>query len=322
MPASPDPRPRWLAALLEPLALPGTVLPNRLMMSALTLQYGIDGLISDRHLAFYSTRARGGAGLLFSEQLTASPLSESPFAHCLRAYERRQIPGFQRIAAAMRPFGTRFFAQLFAAGAAGASTMGMSHWAPLRAPSDIPAPGGERPCPLSVDEIGQIVQDFAVSAGNVREGGLHGIEVHGAHGWLVGQFLSPFYNRRSDQYGGSAANRCRIALEIGAAIRAHVGKDFPLGLSLTYDELMGTAGITPNDTLEQLRVLDDAAIFDFFDLSIGSSHQQHFTLGSMAVPHGISLDFAAQARQVVRPATAILASGRITDPEMAGHAVA
>ncbi|MEP7244954.1 MAG: FAD-dependent oxidoreductase [Gammaproteobacteria bacterium] len=311
---------RWLAALLQPLPLAGLLLSNRLMMSALTLQYGVDGLISDRHLAFYRERALGGVGLLFSEQLDASPVSVSPFRHALRAYDDRQIARFASVAATLQPFETKFFAQLFSAGAAGASPGSQS--APLRAPSNVPAPGSEPPSPLSTAEIRQIVRDYARSAQNVRAGRLHGVEIHGAHGWLVGQFLSPFYNRRQDEYGGPVEHRCRFALEIGTAIRAAVGKDFPVGIALTYDELMGAEGITPEDTLEQLRVLDGAGVFDFFDLSIGSSHQQHYTIASMAVPEGFPLAFSARAKAAVRPETAIFVSGRIVDPHMAGRAVA
>ncbi|HVW70608.1 MAG TPA: FAD-dependent oxidoreductase [Steroidobacteraceae bacterium] len=312
---------RWLAALGRPLRLAGITLPNRLMMSALTLQYGVDGLISDRHVAFYRERARGGAGLLFSEQLDASPLSASPFTHALSAYDTRQIGRFAHLSAALRPFDTRFFAQLFSAGAAGNSTVGMSRWSALRGPAGVPAPGGEPPSPLSEEEIAQLVRDYADSARNVREGGLHGIEVHGAHGWLVGQFLSPLYNRRQDRYGGTVENRCRLALEIGRAIRARVGADFPVGLSLTYDELMGPAGITEEDTLAQLRWLDQHRVFDYFDLSIGSSHQQHYTIASMAVPEGFSLAFAARAKAVVHPQTAIFTSGRVVDVLQAGRAI-
>src|SRR6185437_9160527 len=106
----------WLAALSQPLALAGVVLPNRLMMSALTLQYGDGGLISERHLAFYRERARAEVGLLLSEQLAASPLSWGPFAHALSAYDERQIDGFRRITATLKPFPAKFFAQLFSAG--------------------------------------------------------------------------------------------------------------------------------------------------------------------------------------------------------------
>ena len=193
-------------------------------MLATTLQYGREGLISDRHLAFYRERARGGVGLLFSEQLAASPLSDTAFPRSIRAYDERQVERFRALAAELEPYETRFFAQLVAGGAKGDSTGGLEGWGPLRGPSRVPAPGGEPPLPLDEADLAQLAADHARSAAIVKAGGLDGVEVHGAHGWLVGQFLSPFYNHREDAYGGSVENRCRLALELGRAIRAEVGE--------------------------------------------------------------------------------------------------
>jgi 2,4-dienoyl-CoA reductase-like NADH-dependent reductase (Old Yellow Enzyme family) len=313
--------PADLSPLFQPLALAGVEVPNRVMTSAMTLQYGEGGYISDRHLAIYSERARGGVGLMFSEQLTASPISPSPFASEILAYEERQVERFAALAAALDPYPARFFAQLFCGGVSGGSTNGLSGWGPVRGPSAIGAPGGETPRPLSAGEIEEVVADFARSARHVKEGGLDGVEIHGAHGWLICQFLSPFYNRREDGYGGSVENRCRFALEIGRAIRAEVGDDFPLGIALTYDEVIGAAGITPEDTLAQLEVFCAEGVFDYFDLSIGAPHSVHFTIAPMAVPEGFSLDFAARAREVVAGRAAVFAAGRVVDPRMAAAAV-
>lgn len=228
---------------------------------------------------------------------------------------------FARIAQLLQPFQTQFFAQLFAAGAAGRSTPGAGPWQAVRGPSRIAAPGGDVPLPVTRDEIKLIARDFARSARNVVDGGLHGIEVHGAHGWLIGQFLSPFYNRRDDEYGGTVDNRCRFAIEVGAAIRAEIGPEFPLGLALSYDELMGEAGITPRDTLAQLDVFKSSGVFDFFDLSIGSSHHQHHTIASMSVPQGFSLPFGAAAKRSLGTSAAVFICGRIVDPYMAARAI-
>jgi 2,4-dienoyl-CoA reductase-like NADH-dependent reductase (Old Yellow Enzyme family) len=310
-----------LSPLFQPLALAGTELPNRVMTSAMTLQYGDGGFISDRHLAIYEERARGGVGLMFSEQLTASPLSPSPFPSEIRAYDERQVERFAALAERLAPYPSRFFAQLFCGGISGSSTAGLGGWQPVRGPSRIGSPGGETPLPLSPGEIEAIVADFARSARHVKEGGLDGVEIHGAHGWLLAQFLSPFYNRREDEYGGTVANRCRFAVEVGRAIRAEVGPDFPLGIALTYDERIGAAGITEDDTLAQLDVLLAAGVFDFFDLSVGSPHSVHFTIAPMAVPEGFSLDSAARARELVAGRAAVFAAGRVVDPAMAARAV-
>jgi 2,4-dienoyl-CoA reductase-like NADH-dependent reductase (Old Yellow Enzyme family) len=310
-----------LSPLFQPLVLAGTEIPNRVMTSAMTLQYGDGGFISDRHLAIYEERARGGVGLMFSEQLTASPLSPSPFGSEILAYEEAQVERFAALAERLAPYESRFFAQLFCGGVSGSSTAGLSGWGPVRGPSAIGAPGGETPRPLSVGEIETIAADFARSARHVKEGGLDGVEIHGAHGWLICQFLSPYYNRREDSYGGSVENRCRFAIEVGRAIRAEVGPDLPLGIALTYDEMIGADGITEEDSLAQLEVLSSAGVFDYFDLSIGAPHSVHFTIAPMAVPEGFSLDFARRARDVVAGRAKVFAAGRVVDPRMAAAAV-
>lgn len=314
----PDP----VAALREPLRLREVTLPNRAMVSALTLQYGRDGVMTERHAAFYRERADGGAGLLLTEQLSATPISDGPFSSPIAAYDPRQAAGYERVLRALDGRPTRFFAQLFAGGAAGASQVGIDRWAPLRAPSRIGVPGGETPLPLTVAEIEVIAEDFARSARIAVDAGVHGIELHGAHGWLIGQFLSPFYNRREDDYGGDVAGRCRFALTLGRAVRAELGDRVPLGLSLTYDELIGDVGITPDDTLRQLDELVAGDVYDFFDLSIGGPHSTWHTIASMAIDEGYPLAFAARAKAAVGSRAAILASGRVLDPAAAAAAVA
>lgn len=309
-----------LTSLLRPIRIGDCLVPNRLMMSALTLQYGSGGAASEAHAAFYRERALGGVGLIFSEQLNATSICVSPFATALRADDTACSLSLNKIVAALADTDTKFFAQLFASGACGAPT-GSGNFAPLRAPSAIGFPGGEQPLRLSTAEIAKIVEDFAVSATNVKASGCHGVEIHGAHGWLIGEFLSPYYNCRDDEYGGSVEHRCRLALEIGRAVREAVGPGYPIGLSLTYDEMIGEAGITPEQTLEQLRILASADIFNFFDFSIGSAHSEHFTNAPMGTPEGIALEFSREARVLLNGRAVVTMSGRILNIEQAARAV-
>ena len=191
-----------LEVLWQPLKLRGATLPNRIMTTATTVQYGVAGMVNERHLHFYRERARGGVGLMFTEQLTATPLSDTGFPTSISAHDERQVERLAQVREALDPYPTRFFGQLVAGGATAASTGGLDVWGPARGPSDIGMAGGESTLPFSRDEIAQVVADYARSAANVKAAGLHGVEVHGSHGWLIGQFLSPFYNRRTDEYGG------------------------------------------------------------------------------------------------------------------------
>ena len=311
-----------LEVLWQPLKLRGATLPNRIMTTATTVQYGVAGMVNERHVHFYRERARGGVGLMFTEQLTATPLSDTGFPTSISAHDERQVERLAMVREALEPYPTRFFGQLVAGGATAASTGGLDVWGPARGPSDIGMAGGESPLPFSRDEIAQVVADYARSAANVKAAGLHGVEVHGSHGWLVGQFLSPFYNRRDDEYGGPVENRCRLALEIGHALRAEVGDDYPVGLALTYDEVMGDAGITLDDTLAQLEVLVADGVYDFYDLSIGAGHSAYLTISSMAVPEGYPIPAAARAKQLVGDRAAVFVAGRIVDLAMAARAVA
>lgn len=310
-----------LEPLWAPVSLGRLSLPNRLMASATTLQYGENQQVSPRHLAYYRERARGGVGLMFSEELSATPICVSPFPSALDAHDPDKSHGLRAIVEELAPYPTRFYAQLFASGAYTSSTPGMEQWEPARAPSRVGVPGFETPLPLTVDEIEQIVADFALSAKNVAAAGVHGVEVHGAHGWLIGQFLSPYFNRRDDGYGGSLERRCRIAVEIGRAIRAEVG-DLPIGLALSFDEYIGPVGITEAETLAQLELLVRESEFDFYDLSAGSPHSEEMQIAPMGVPEGFGLGFAARAKKVVGDRAAIFVAGRVVDVGMAAAAVA
>lgn len=311
-----------LDVLWQPLRLRSAELPNRIMTTATTVQYGVAGMVNDRHLHFYRERARGGVGLVFTEQLTATPLSDTGFPTSISAHDERQVERLAMVREALDPYPTRFFGQLVAGGATAASTGGLDVWGPARGPSNVGVPGGERTLAFSTDEIAQVVADYATSARNVQAAGLHGVEVHGSHGWLIGQFLSRFYNRREDAYGGSVENRCRFAIEIGRAVRAAVGDSYPVGLALTYDEVIGDAGITLEDTLEQIAVLADAGIYDFYDLSIGAGHSTYLTISSMAVPEGYAIGAAAKAKAVLGDRAPVFIAGRIVDLSMAARAVA
>ena len=179
-----------LRPLLQPIEIGNCRVPNRLMMSALTLQFGENGAISDLHAAFYRERAEGGVGLILSEQLNATSICASPFATALRADDVECAKSLRKVVDALAHTETKFFAQLLASGACGAPTS-LSQLAPLRAPSSIGFPGGQTPVPLSRDEIVQIARDFARSAANAKAAGCHGVEIHGAHGWLICEFFSP-----------------------------------------------------------------------------------------------------------------------------------
>ena len=171
--------------------------------------------------------------------------------------------------------------------------------------------------------IDALIDHFALSAENVKLAGLDGIEVHAAHSQLVGEFLSPAFNKRSDRYGGSVRARCQLAIEIGEAIRERVGPDFCLGLRLSADEYLGDAGITLEQTEEQLDVLAATGFYDFFDISGGGYHTLHIAVAPMdRMPEGFLAPAAERAKRVVGDRGKVFVVGRVLDLSTAEEIVA
>jgi len=181
----------------------------------------------------------GGTGLLITEQQAGHRLSKGSFKAACTAWEKRCIPQYEKLAAAVHEFGCKQFAQLFATGVHDRGTMQIDEWHPLWGVSAIPSTVfNEMPMVMGQAEIDDIVSGHGDAAMNVLRGGLDGVEINGAHSYLVGQFLSRAYNVRTDGYGGSVRNRCRFALELGEEIRRRIGTEIPLGIRLSFDEFV------------------------------------------------------------------------------------
>ncbi len=312
-----------LQHIWQPLRVGPVELKHRIMVSGHTQLYGKDGTLSDRHIAYYRARAAGGAALLVLEQQGVHPAVMNYHAGC-GSWERRVIPWYERLGDAVHPHGCAQFVQLFASGAQGRSTQYIDHFSPLWSASGIPsAISNEKPLAMEQQHIDELVEHFALSAENVKLAGLDGIEVHAAHSQLVGEFLSPAFNKRSDRYGGSVRDRCQLAIEIGDAIRKRVGPDFCLGIRLSADEYLGGAGITLEQTEEQLDVLAATGFYDFFDISGGGYHTLHIAVAPMdRMPEGFLAPAAERAKRVVGERGKVFVVGRVLDLRTAEEIVA
>ena len=310
-----------LDSLWTPLEIGGTTVKNRVMTSAHSLAYGDNHILSDRHIDYYRERAEGGIGLLITEQHAAHRLSLGSFYNCLTAWEERCIPQLEKLAETVHAHGCKQFVQLMATGVQDKGWL-FDPWHPLWAVSRVPSPiHNEVPYVMGQEEIDDIINGHVESARNVERSGLDGVELHGAHSYLIGQFLSPFYNRRTDRYGGSVKKRCQFAIELGEAVRAATGPTFTVGMRISFDELIGEAGITPEQTEEQLDILAGTGLFDFFDISGGSYHALSTTVAAMGNPEGLFVDHAARAKEVVGHRAKVFAVGRIRDLDRAAAVI-
>jgi 2,4-dienoyl-CoA reductase-like NADH-dependent reductase (Old Yellow Enzyme family) len=319
MPATPA----TLTHIWTPLTIGHTTVKNRILMPAETLDYGENNLLSDRHIAYYRERALGGAALIITEQQGAHPLSKGSFYFGCTAWEKRVIPQYAKLADTVHAHDTKLFVQLFTPGVHDKGTMIVDEWHPLWGASRLPSIAHrETPAVMGQAEINDLVQGFGESAVNVKVSGLDGVEVHGAHSYGIAQFLSPAYNRRTDRYGGSVRNRCQIVIDIGEEIRRRVGRDFTVGIRLSFDEFLGAGGITPEQSEEQLEVLAATGLFDFFNISGGGYHTFHIGIPPMGATPGFMIPFGKRAKAVIGSRAKVFIVGRILDLGMAEQIIA
>jgi 2,4-dienoyl-CoA reductase-like NADH-dependent reductase (Old Yellow Enzyme family) len=273
--------------------------------------WGEPGFFGERYGRYLGERARGGAGVIIAGQAQVHPSTAYQMLNNAIAWDEAAIPHFDRVTAPIRSHGALAFLQLAHNGGVNRGT-----WSklPVWAASGV-ANHLEPPKALETHEIRELVEYFARSARNAVAGGFEGIEIHGAHGYLIHEFLSPRSNRRSDEYGGSLENRMRFCVEVLEAVRAAVGSGVAVGLRLVGDEEQrdGT-GLTAGDAAEIGARLEARGLVDFLNVSVGISGAG--MVRPMYAPHELGVYAAATVKRALRR-TPVFAVHRILLPEEA-----
>ncbi len=242
--------------LLESFRIGRMELKNRLVMPPMVTRYASDdGFITERTRNYYEARARGGAGLIIVEA-TYIHRQGHAFMNQLGISADKFIPGMKELVDVVHKHGAMIAVQLHHGGREAKSTISGSQ--PV-APSPLPGLAGETPREMTVDEIAEAVAYFAEAALRAKEIGFDGVELHGAHGYLIDQFLSPTSNKRKDEYGGNLENRARFLLEVIAAVKEAVGDDYPVWCRMDGKEY-GVQGITLEDAQETARLAEGAGL--------------------------------------------------------------
>lgn len=294
--------------LFEPVPLGPLRLRNRLLMAPMGTSLDNDGHITDDTIAYYVRRARGGVGTIVVEGCLVSADSVGPEP---RLSDDRYLDGFARLVRALRPYDVTLGVQLMHPGRQVLA-------GPVVAPSPVPL-NSVTPVPheLTGPEIAAIVADYADAADRAVRAGFDFVEVHGAHGYLPSNFLSPTANRRTDGYGGYLAGRARFSREVARAIVARVGPGVPLVWRINgADEIPGGSGI--DDAVQVCRWLeaDGAAAIS---VSSGTWQSLHHTLAPMFMPRGHMVPYAAAVKRAV--SVPVIAVGRLDDPDLAAAVV-
>jgi 2,4-dienoyl-CoA reductase-like NADH-dependent reductase (Old Yellow Enzyme family) len=254
-------------ALLSPVALGPVTVRNRVVSTSHQTSLVHDHLPTGDLVAYHEARAAGGVGAIFIEATAVHPTGLLT-PHTLGGYLPQIVGGYERLAGAVQTHGARLFVQLFHGGR---EQFGDAPRAPAVAPSAVPSPRFKsEPRALTRTEIAEIVAGFATAAEHARAGGLDGVEVSMAHGYLAPQFFSPRTNLRVDEYGGALEARMRFAFEVLHAIRAAVGGDIAVGVRLAADEIApDTDG--PEACAEMAERLSAGGLVDFVSMALGHS---------------------------------------------------
>lgn len=252
--------------LLSPFRLRAAELQNRVVMLPHGTSMVRDGAITEDDIAYYRARAESRPGMMITGAAVTHPSSARRLRTLVETYSEHALPGLEKRAASIREFGTLAIGQLVHLGR---ETIGYETDIPPMAPSDVRSPRDPYP-PQVMDErdIAEQIEGFALSAHNLLRTGHDGVELHGAHGYLIAQFLSPATNRRDDGWGGDDERRFRFLKEVIGAIRERCGADFLLGVRLSADEETGE-GIEIADTLRIVQRLESMNAVDYLSITLG-----------------------------------------------------
>ena len=250
--------------LFSPITVGGRALRNRIVHTATVTGLGRDRAVTDRLIAYHAARARGGAAMIVTELMNVHPTSTgAPILVSL--HDEGNLAGLTRWAEAVERHDCRLIGQL---GHIGRQQLWGLDSVPRSASAEPDALYWNTARPLAEDEIPGIVAGYAESAERLKRAGFSGVELHGAHGYLIAQFLSPACNVRTDGYGGSLEGRTRFMREVMAAVRAACGEGFIVGIKLPADERV-PGGIAPDEAERIAAAAAAEGVLDYLSFSQG-----------------------------------------------------
>ncbi len=276
-----------LKRVFEPIKIGNIEIPNRIVRTAHDTGYAITD-ISDDFIAYHEARAKGGCGLSILEASSVHPSSRLHVA----LFTDSIVAGFRRLMERIRPHGMKVFQQLWHGGNLYPDFSGGPPWAV----SDVAGYFGMVGRVMSTEDVLELKQAFVNAALKCREGGLDGVEIHACHGYIFHQFLSPYYNNRTDQFGGTPEGRARFLFDTFREVRAAVGPDFVVGIRVGASELPG--GIDEDLNKQLLIQLQAERLIDFVDASKGDYYRFDSMLSAMHSPAGYELSSTANIASV------------------------
>lgn len=312
---------QMLPELFQPMKIGPMTVSNRMAMAGMSAGIKTDsnGEIDPQMIAYLVERARGEPGMMTIGASRVTPLKST--IHGIALYSDHVIPSLTRLVSAVHEYDTRIGIQLWdGGGTEGTNPEGLK--SPSGLSSNVRTAMGDATSrrlgipnrAMTLEDIAETITHYAEGARRAAAAGFDFVEIHGAHGYLISNFLTPLFNRRTDEYGGSFENRTRFLLQIVAAVREAVGPDVAVGLKYNGSDFLGDQGWTIEESC-RLAPLAEAAGADFITVTAGLVGTPQLTIPPMYEPQGCYTDLAA----AVRPHATVPVGtvGRIKSPQMA-----
>lgn len=292
---------------------------NRMVMAPMgDLTANPDGTVSDKTVAYYSARAKGGIGLIITGIVRINNEDGTAGPNQLSLADDKYIPGFKRLVDEVHSHGAKIFPQIQHSGRQGVAALtGSDH---VLAPSAIPSAVMQQPTKaLTLEQIKTLIGQFGDTARRAMEAGCDGVEIHAAHGYLIEQFLSPFSNKREDEYGGSFDNRMRFLREIIQDVKDKTKDDFAISVRLSVDEFIDDLGINEEhiDLEEGIKIAKaiEKEGVDALNVSCGTYESMNFAIEPVSVEPGWRRDFIKAVKDEIN--LPVIAVAKFRTPEMA-----
>ncbi len=307
----------------SPVTFASVTARNRVVMAPMVTNFASpDDEVTDRQVSYYAERARGGAGTIVVECSPVRP-DVRISSRQIGSYDDRFIPGLFRLASAIKSEGAIAILQLVHGGPKVWSAPGRQS----ESASPVSIRVGETPRQLTAGELHQIRRDFVAAASRVKQAGFDGVELHAAHLYLLSAFLSPFTNKRTDEFGGNVTNRTRLIQEMIEEIKTELGADWPVWVRINACEAL-EPGLSIEEGQEVAKILvragADAIHASAYTLPINKkiTGMVHIRVGAIPVkntPPGPFLEYAAALQQKVD--VPVIAVGKLDDPLLAARAI-
>ncbi len=287
--------------IFEPVNLGGLSLKNRILRSAtLTDKDSQNGIYLPNHAEVSEQLSKNNVACIISGMICVG--TNSSAADFAPRADHKDFPErFKEACDAAHKNGAKFVAQLAHAGAnAMVFDVGENPWAP----SDILSSMGFEAKEMTLEQIDLVIKDFAKAAKICKDAGADAVQLHSAHAYLISQFLSPYYNKRSDKYGGTLENRANFLFEVYSAVREVVGSDYPIWIKINYDDLIGEGGTRGDDCIWVCKEMEKLGI-NAIEISSGLGLDResrpmqkalegamagHFTEGALKVAEAVDTD--------------------------------